>query len=140
MGLRGPKSANELIAFEQQRHDNIKQFTANPVKPPPHLAPPTRQWWIEVAHLIEPHQLYTLTAAAEAWDRLQQARQMLDKNGTTYKDDKGRIHRRVECTIEKDSRVGFLKCMSSLRLDLPPPSPPKGGVGYPNEYDRSHWK
>jgi phage terminase small subunit len=134
MGLRGPKSTNELLAIAQARHANEHRFAANPTQPPPHLAPPTRKWWSEIAPLLEPHQLRILTAAGEAWDRYQQAREAL-ADGLTYTDAKGQIRRRPECTVEKDARAAFLRCMYVLRLDAPTPEP-KGVTAW----ERQHWR
>jgi len=35
---------------------------------------------------LEPHHVRLLTLAAEAWDRGQQAREVLDRDGLTYTD------------------------------------------------------
>jgi P27 family predicted phage terminase small subunit len=136
MGLRGPKSANEVLFNAQHRRENADRFAANPVKPPAHLTPSTKQWWAETAPLLEPHQLRILTAGGEAWDRYQQAREALAKHGLSYTDDKGQVRRRPECTIEKDARAAFLRCMYVLRLDVPPPQPPKN---FPTPWEQEHW-
>jgi P27 family predicted phage terminase small subunit len=137
MGLRGPKSQNEIVAIEQARRDNERRFALNPTKPPAHLSPSTKEWWTETAPLLEPHQLRILTAAGEAWDRYQQAREALSKHGLSFTDHKGLLKRRPECTIEKDARAAFLRCMYVLRLDhVPAPKLPKN---YPNEFERSRW-
>jgi phage terminase small subunit len=134
MGLRGPKSANELAAIAQARHLNEERYAAAPVEPPAHLSPPTRKWWRDVAPLLEPQQLRILTAAGEAWDRYQQAREAL-ADGLAYVDPKGQIRRRPECTVEKDARAAFLRCMYVLRLDAPTPEP-KGVTAW----ERQHWR
>jgi phage terminase small subunit len=137
MGLRGPKSTNEIMAIEQARRVNADRFNANPIKPPNHLQPATRQWWEEIAPMLEPFQLHILTAAAESWDRKEQARALLAKHGLSYSDGKGMIRPRPECAIEQKSYASFLRCMHQLRLDVqPPPLTPKN---FPNEFERSRW-
>jgi P27 family predicted phage terminase small subunit len=137
MGLRGPKNIHEIAATAQRRRVNVERYADNPAEPPAHLAPPTRQWWIETAPLLEHHQLRILTAAAESWDRYQQAREALAKHGLSYTDDKGQIRRRPECTIEKDARASFLRCMYVLRLDAPTPEPKTNAPV--SQWERAHW-
>ena len=134
MGARGPKSANAVMMTVQRRLANEERFAANPVKPPAHLAPSTKEWWTEIAPLLEPHQLRILTAAGETWDRKEEARAVLAKHGLSYTDDKGQVRRRPECTVEKDARAAFLRCMYQLRLDVPTPEPK--GV---STWERQHW-
>ncbi len=79
---------------------------------------------------MEEHQLHILQAAAEAWDRKEQARLALIEHGLTYQDAKGMIRSRPEVQIERDSRIAFMRALRELRLDVEPPKPPHyGGVG-----------
>jgi hypothetical protein len=54
------------------------------VSAPHHLQPNTRRWFAGVSdeYELEPHHQRLLQAAAEAWDRLQEAREVLRKDGT----------------------------------------------------------
>ena len=63
-----------------------------------------------------------LQAAAEAWDLYQHARAELAKHGLTYTDDKGMIRPRPEAAIARDARVGFLRAVRELKLDVEPPN------------------
>ncbi len=71
--------------------------------------------------MLEPHQLRTLQAAAEAWDRYCEARAVIAAEGMSYADDKGRRFARPEVAIERDIRVAYLRAMRDLKLDPPPP-------------------
>ena len=48
-----------------------------------HLRPDTKAWWFSVHqdHDLEGHHSRLLTLAAEAWDRRQEARSLLAKDG-----------------------------------------------------------
>jgi phage terminase small subunit len=123
MGLRGPKSGNELMAIAQKRRANADNPRLNPIEPPDHLQPSTREWWAGIAPGLEPHQLRILTAAGEAWDRKEQARQAVAELGMSYTDGKGMVRARPECAIERDSRAAFMRGLQQLKLDIEPPKP-----------------
>lgn len=93
---------------------------------PMHLQKKTRQWWRQVMadYELEPHHVRLLTLAAEAWDRCQQAREILDREGLTYDDRFGCPRSRPEVAIERDSRIAFARMVRELALDLEPPAEP----------------
>jgi phage terminase small subunit len=127
MGLRGPKSANELMAIGQQRRRMATDRAAisdDRTSPPDHLSPETKIWWQGIISALEPHQYRTFQAAGEAWDRYCEARAILARDGLSYADDKGRRFARPEVAIERDARVAYLRCMRDLKLDAPPPKEP----------------
>ena len=70
---------------------------------------------------LEDHHVRLLTAAAEAWDRCQQARKRLAKNGLTYTDRFGQPRARPEIGIERDSRLAFSRLIRELDLDAAAP-------------------
>ena len=100
---------------------------------PRHLRPATRRWWREIVreYVLEPHHLRLLTLAAEAWDRCQEAREVLDRAGLTYTDRFGQPRARPEVAVERDSRIAFARMMRELALDVPVPEsrPPAVGSG-----------
>jgi phage terminase small subunit len=102
------------------------------LQPPKHLRPETARWWASVAeeYELEPHHLRLLTLAAEAWDRCQQAREILKKRGLTYNDRFGQPATRPEVAIERDSRIAFARLLRELDLDVSAPEesrPPRIG-------------
>ena len=127
MGRRGPKSIYELAAIPANRtataHD--QPATVDKLTPPPdHLQPATKAWWTAViAHFdLQPHQLRTLQAAAESWDRKEQAREALTVHGLVYTDGKGMVRARPEVAIERDGRVAYLRSLRELNLEVEPPN------------------
>lgn len=89
-------------------------------RPPKYLRPATRRWWRQVVedYELEPHHVMTLTAAATAWDRMEQARQILAEEGITFYDPKlNRPCQRPEVAVERDSRIAFLRALRELDLD-----------------------
>jgi phage terminase small subunit len=91
--------------------------------PPKHLRAATRRWWAGVVtgYELEAHHLMLLTKAAEAWDRAEQARELLAEHGLTYADRFGQPRARPEVAIERDSRTGFARLLRELALDVQPP-------------------
>ena len=87
---------------------------------PKHLRTATRQWWNQVIadYELEPHHVRLLTLAAEAWDRGQQAREVMAKLGLTFEDRFGQPHARPEIGIERDSRLAFARLLRELSLDV----------------------
>jgi phage terminase small subunit len=64
-----------------------------------------------------------LQAAAEAWDRLQQARQALaDHGGLTTVTPHGGIVAHPAVAIERDARIGFARLVRELDLEADPPA------------------
>ncbi len=100
----------------------------NNPKPPGHLRAATRRWFSAVVadYDLDPHHIRILTLAAEAWDRGQAAREIVDKDGLTYTDRFGQPKARPEVAIERDSRIGFARLIRELGLDAePPPEAPR---------------
>jgi phage terminase small subunit len=99
------------------------------VTAPPHLQPNTRRWFAGVTdeYDLEPHHERLLQAAAEAWDRLQEAREVLRKEGTYVEGRYGkRAHPAV--AVERDSRLAFARLLRELDLDgEPAPIPDRPG-------------
>ena len=98
-------------------------MTHRPPKPPRHLRAKTRRWFTSVCsnYELEEHHLRLLTLASEAWDRCEQARQILDREGLTYDDRFGAPRARPEITVERDSRLAFSRLVRELDLDVAPP-------------------
>ena len=92
-------------------------------KAPKHLVSATGRWWESVMadYELEPHHVRLLTLAAEAWDRGQQARKIVKKEGLTYNDRFGQPRPRPEVSIERDSRIAFARLVRELCLDIEPP-------------------
>jgi phage terminase small subunit len=91
--------------------------------PPAHLLPATAKWFRAVLKDfdLEPHHVRLLTLAGEAWDRGQQAREVIEKDGMTFADRFGQPKPRPEIAIERDSRIGFARLLRELALDIDGP-------------------
>ena len=95
-------------------------------KPPSHLSKSSKDWWLWVTgeFELEPHHLRLLTLAAESWDRGEQARRRLKRQGLTYNDRFGQPRSRPEIGIERDSKILFARLLRELDLDIDPPREP----------------
>jgi phage terminase small subunit len=67
------------------------------------------------------HHILLVTAAGEAWDRREQAREAIKEHGITYTDRFGDPRPRPEISIERDSRLAFARLIRELDLDTDPP-------------------
>ena len=93
------------------------------VTPPRHLAAPTRAWWRALVGRweLEEHHIRLLTLAAEAWDRGQQARRVVSKDGLTTDTRDGGVKLHPAVRVEQDARIAFARLIRELDLDVNPP-------------------
>ena len=100
----------------------INQTPENP-RAPDHLRPATKVWWdsINEQYALDETLLPTLQIAAEAWDRIVTAREAIAQFGITYQDRFGQPKVRPEVQVERDSRIGYLRAMRELALDVGEP-------------------
>jgi P27 family predicted phage terminase small subunit len=92
---------------------------------PKHLRAQTRQWWSQVVsdYELQPHHERLLTLAAEAWDRVQQARELVEVEGITPQNGKTRkLHPAL--ALERDSMILFARMLRELNLDIDTPAQP----------------
>src|SRR5262245_29276727 len=93
-----------------------------PQKPPKHLVSATKKRWAGVMaeYVLEPHHVRLLTLAAESWDRCQQARETIAKEGLTFvKDGVPRRHPAVQ--VEQYAKIAFARLIRELALDVSAP-------------------
>jgi phage terminase small subunit len=94
-------------------------------KVPKYLRASTKKWWKAVVSqwVLEDHHVRLLTLAAGAWDRAEQARELLAEHGLTFMDPKlNRPVARPEVAIERDSRLAFARLLRELDLDIEAPA------------------
>jgi P27 family predicted phage terminase small subunit len=94
---------------------------------PGHLRPETRKWWRAVASEwdLSGAELMLLTAAAETWDRITEAREIIDAHGLTFDDRFGQPKARPEVAMERLQRLAFSQLIKRLGLEdevEPPPT------------------
>jgi len=94
---------------------------------PSHLAEPTRKWWRSVVkdYVLEPHHLKLLTLAAEAWDRLVEARKRIATDGAYVENPSGVLKCHPAISVERDSRIAFARLIRELDLDGEPLPEPR---------------
>ena len=62
-----------------------------------------------------------LQAAVECWDRLQQARELLARDGLVIEGREVGMRPHPAAAIERDSRIAFARLIRELDLDVEPP-------------------
>ena len=94
---------------------------------PRHLKAATRRWFEAVAGDwdLEEHHLRLLQLAGEAWDRCQEARALIAKEGLTVQTRDGGAKLHPACRVEDASRIAFARLVRELDLDVDPPADAK---------------
>jgi P27 family predicted phage terminase small subunit len=69
--------------------------------------------------------LRLLRLACEAWDRCQQARQLIEREGLTVPTRDGGQKLHPAARVEDASRIAFSRLIRELDLDLDPPAETK---------------
>ena len=92
-------------------------------QPPKHLSRESKAWWREVTsdYDLERHHLKLLQAAAESWDRVAQARALLERGGIVIKDRFGQQKPHPAVDIERHNRALFARMLRELALDVEEP-------------------
>jgi P27 family predicted phage terminase small subunit len=100
-----------------------------PPQPPAHLSTSARQWWTSTvdAYVLEEHHLRLLQLVCEAWDRVQAARQQLEKEGLTVPGREGGVRPHPCVAIERDARLAVARLVRELDLDTEPPISERNG-------------
>ena len=92
-------------------------------KPPRHLKSAGRRLWLDIVEQYRIRDgvgLALVTTAAEALDRMTEAREAIDKHGAIVIDRYGNPKANPACHIERDARAGFLAALKALNLDIEP--------------------
>jgi P27 family predicted phage terminase small subunit len=99
------------------------------IDPPAHLSPSSRQWWQTTvdAYVLQEHHLRLLQLACEAWDRAQEARERLNREGLTFQGSDGGLKTHPAVAIERDARLAVARLVRELDLDTEPPAPERAG-------------
>jgi phage terminase small subunit len=105
--------------------------TAQP-RPPDHLSTPARRLWLQLItdFVVEDAAgRVLLTEALVAWDRCEQARALIEKEGSIVRDRFGQPIPHPGVKIERDSRAQFLAALKQLNLDVQPVRPVGRPIG-----------
>jgi P27 family predicted phage terminase small subunit len=92
-------------------------------KAPAHLSKEAKIMWndlIDEYGIDDCAGLRILRVTLEAFDRAQESREAIDKDGMTFIDKAGQIKPHPLLPIERDSRAAFLAGLKALHLDLEP--------------------
>ena len=87
---------------------------------PQHLKAKGRALWVGVQAefaISDAQGLALLLVAAEALDRLEEARQILEKDGPMQPDRFGVMRKHPAAELEREARQGFLVALKQLGLD-----------------------
>ena len=123
MNKPGRKSAAELALLPIASLPEPSDLSQP--EPPAHLSNEVAAWWRSVTrdYELEDHHLRLLQAAAEAWDRMQQAREALaDHGGLTFTDSSGNLKLHPAEAVERNARTAFARLVRELDLDAEGPA------------------
>jgi P27 family predicted phage terminase small subunit len=109
---------------ETPRFELVRSTPVDVPAPPAHLSEVSQQWWraIVADYELAPHHLRLLEAAADAWERMTLAREVLRNEGLMVASEHGpRKHPAV--AIEHDAAIRFARLLRELDLDSSGPRP-----------------
>jgi len=88
-------------------------------KPPAHLSRQSKRWWRSVldAYDLQPHHVAILTAAAEAWDRKDQARTIIAEEGVVIREGGGTPIAHPAVHVEDVAAMRFAHLVREIGLD-----------------------
>ena len=92
--------------------------------PPKHLSDRAKSWWksVHASFELEEHHCHLLRLACESLDRCEEAREILAREGITFRDDRGNVRAHPAVAIEKDARIAAARLIRELDLDVEPPA------------------
>jgi P27 family predicted phage terminase small subunit len=98
-------------------------------QPPTHLSSSAKQWWQATVetYVLQEHHLRLLQLACEAWDRAQEARTQIDREGLTVPGREGGVRPHPAVAIERDARLAVARLVRELDLDVEPPPSERNG-------------
>ena len=93
---------------------------------PEYLQNDTKKWLKTVIkdYDLEGHHMKILIAAAEAWDRITEAREIVTKEGAYILDRFGQRKAHPALKVEIDNKTLFARLIRELNLDIEPPKAP----------------
>lgn len=100
---------------------------SGPLRPPEHLSPLARAWWLSLAgeFELEAHHLAMLGAAAECLDRMAEARECIEAEGAIVRDRFGQLRTNPAVLVERDSKTLFARLCREIGFDADPPPDPR---------------
>ena len=90
-------------------------------EPPAHLSEKAKDWWRKLSAeypLQDSHAQLLLAAALTAYDRANEARAILRRQGLTTTDDKGKTRAHPMCAVERDAVARRIQPALEADLDL----------------------
>jgi hypothetical protein len=99
---------------------------------PKGLSSMARRWWTRLVadfSIEDAAGLLLLETALRCFDRAEQARAVLDRDGVTALDGRGRPKQHPAAAVERDSRAGMLASLRALNLDIIPKADRPGRPG-----------
>lgn len=94
-----------------------------------HLSKEMQKWYkdIVINFDLESYDIKRLLVACESWDRLQEVKEILKKDGVSIRDRFGQVKAHPLLSTERDLNSTFLKAIKDMGLDIEPP----GAIGRP---------
>jgi P27 family predicted phage terminase small subunit len=95
---------------------------SSPPRAPSHLSRGAKRWWraIVESYDLEPHHVEILTAAAEAWDRKEEARKLIAEEGLVIRNRSSVPMSHPAVQVEDASAIRMAHLIKQIGLDAIP--------------------
>lgn len=90
------------------------------IKAPPGLSKAASEWWKKLQaeyEIIDHAGLLLLEQALRSFDRAEEARALIDKEGAVIRDRFNQPRQHPACQVERDSRAAVVKTLAALGID-----------------------
>jgi P27 family predicted phage terminase small subunit len=100
----------------------VSGLPASPSRAPNHLSRGAKRWWraIVESYDLEPHHVEILTAAAEAWDRKEEARRLIAEEGLVIRNRSSVPMPHPAVQIEDAAAIRMAHLIRQIGLDAVP--------------------
>jgi len=100
----------------------VSGVPASPPRAPNHLSRGAKRWWraIVESYDLEPHHVEILTAAAEAWDRKEEARRLIAEEGLVIRNRSSVPMPHPAVQIEDAAAIRMAHLIRQIGLDAVP--------------------
>jgi P27 family predicted phage terminase small subunit len=113
------------------REAGVKKPRAKRQAAPTGLSKAGRELWSRLVAefgIVDAGGLAVLEQGLRSWERAEQARRQLDREGLTFRDRWGQARPNPALPVERDARAAFLSAIKQLQIEIPTAEQPGASI------------